>query len=103
MCLIRIYRWVLSPAKAALFGPVGRCRFSPSCSEYALEAVRRHGAWGGGWLAVKRLARCHPWGGCGLDPVPAARAEPDQGKSPLVEGPRCFPRRGRRSLMVHGS
>ncbi len=68
--LLRVYRWVLSPAKAVLFGPLGRCRYTPSCSAYALEAVQVHGAARGAWLALKRLARCHPWGGCGHDPVP---------------------------------
>jgi hypothetical protein len=47
-----------------------RCRFHPSCSAYALEALERHGAVRGLWLAVRRLGRCHPWGGGGLDPVP---------------------------------
>lgn len=70
MFLVRLYRWVLSPAKTALFGPLGRCRYEPTCSAYALEAVRVHGAVRGGWLAVRRLARCHPWGACGCDPVP---------------------------------
>ncbi|GGD61544.1 membrane protein insertion efficiency factor YidD [Croceicoccus mobilis] len=46
------------------------CRFTPSCSEYAIQALRKHGAIKGGWLATKRLLRCHPWGGCGHDPVP---------------------------------
>jgi hypothetical protein len=46
------------------------CRFAPSCSAYAIEAVRRHGGIAGGWLAMKRIARCHPWGGHGHDPVP---------------------------------
>jgi len=67
---VRVYRCVLSPAKAALFGPHGRCRFTPTCSQYALEAIRRHGALRGGWLTTRRLCRCHPWGGCGDDPVP---------------------------------
>ena len=49
------------------------CRHLPTCSEYALEALRRHGALRGGWLAARRLARCHPWGGAGFDPVPPPR------------------------------
>ena len=62
--LIRAYQLLVSP-----FTPPA-CRFTPSCSEYAREAISRHGACSGGWLAVKRLARCHPWGGMGDDPVP---------------------------------
>lgn len=61
---IRAYRWLISP----LLGP--RCRFLPSCSAYALEALTRHGLWRGGRLAVRRILRCHPWGGSGHDPVP---------------------------------
>jgi len=49
------------------------CRYVPSCSTYALEAVEAHGAIRGGWLATKRICRCHPWGNHGYDPVPAAR------------------------------
>ena len=64
------YRWVLSPAKNALLGPGGCCRYLPTCSEYAVEAVRRHGAFRGGSLAARRICRCHPWGGAGFDPVP---------------------------------
>jgi putative membrane protein insertion efficiency factor len=67
---VRLYRWTLSPAKTVLFGPLGRCRFTPSCSAYALEALRRHGALAGSWLSAKRVCRCNPWGGCGDDPVP---------------------------------
>jgi len=67
---LRVYRWVISPAKAFIFGPLGHCRFEPSCSAYALEAVGRHGALLGTWLALKRICRCHPWGDCGDDPVP---------------------------------
>ena len=46
------------------------CRFQPSCSAYAIQAIEKHGALKGGWLAAKRIARCHPWGGQGHDPVP---------------------------------
>jgi putative membrane protein insertion efficiency factor len=50
------------------------CRFDPSCSSYALEALERHGALRGTWLTVRRLGRCHPWGGHGWDPVPDGKA-----------------------------
>jgi putative membrane protein insertion efficiency factor len=46
------------------------CRYWPSCSQYAIEAIERHGAARGGWLATRRISRCHPWGGHGVDPVP---------------------------------
>jgi len=62
--LIRIYQWTVSP----LLGPC--CRFYPSCWHYALEAVLRFGVLKGGWLALKRLGRCHPWHPGGFDPVP---------------------------------
>ncbi|MGH6895549.1 MAG: membrane protein insertion efficiency factor YidD [Geminicoccaceae bacterium] len=61
---MRLYRWVISP----LIGP--RCRYLPTCSEYALDALAEHGLWRGGWLAIRRVGRCHPWGGDGYDPVP---------------------------------
>lgn len=72
--LIQLYRWTLSPLKMAILGPPARCRFTPTCSAYALEAIRRHGAVRGAWLALRRIGRCHPWGGCGEDPVPRPRA-----------------------------
>jgi putative membrane protein insertion efficiency factor len=55
-------------------GRASPCRFEPSCSTYALEALERHGALRGTWLSVRRLARCHPWGGLGWDPVPERKA-----------------------------
>jgi uncharacterized protein len=61
---IRLYQWTLSP----LLGV--NCRYAPSCSAYAAEAIATHGALKGLWLAARRLARCHPWGGSGYDPVP---------------------------------
>lgn len=65
---MRGYRLVLSP----ILGP--SCRFLPTCSEFAIEALERHGPWRGTWLAVRRVARCHPWGGSGYDPVPPVAA-----------------------------
>ena len=67
---IRAYRWTISPAQIFLFGPTSGCRFTPTCSQYAMDAIRAQGAMAGGWLAVKRICRCHPWGRCGHDPVP---------------------------------
>lgn len=68
--LVRVYRWTFAPAQVFLFGPGAGCRFTPSCSAYTLEAVRERGAFAGSWLAAKRVCGCHPWGGCGHDPVP---------------------------------
>ena len=65
--LILIARgWQLGPSR--ILPP--SCRFQPSCSAYAITALRRYGALKGAWLAAKRLSRCHPWGGSGYDPVP---------------------------------
>jgi len=62
--IVRFYQLFISP----FLGP--RCRFQPTCSSYALEAISTHGGAKGGWLAIKRIAKCHPWGGFGYDPVP---------------------------------
>jgi len=71
LLLLMGYKRLLSPALTLVFGPLGLgCRFTPTCSEYAMEAVRRHGVWRGWLLACRRLAQCHPWGGHGHDPVP---------------------------------
>lgn len=62
--LIRAYQLLLSP----LLG--GSCRFTPTCSQYGIEAIRKYGPFKGTWLTLKRIGRCHPWGGHGHDPVP---------------------------------
>jgi len=64
IALIKLYQWIISP----ILGP--KCRFTPSCSQYAVEALRKHGVLKGLWLTIRRLSRCHPWGGHGYDPVP---------------------------------
>ncbi|MBK7762471.1 MAG: membrane protein insertion efficiency factor YidD [Bacteroidetes bacterium] len=63
--LIKIYQFAISP----LLGP-SKCRYTPSCSSYAMESLQKHGIIKGFWLAIKRIARCAPWGGSGFDPVP---------------------------------
>lgn len=79
--IVRLYQLVISP----LLGP--RCRFQPTCSSYAVEAISLHGGLKGGWLTLKRISKCHPWGGFGYDPVPQGSnkaAEPDKGSGPLI-------------------
>ncbi len=62
--LIRVYQYTLSPF-------IGRsCRYTPTCSVYSVDAIRKHGPFKGGWMAVKRIGSCNPWGGSGYDPVP---------------------------------
>jgi putative membrane protein insertion efficiency factor len=65
---IRIYQWTISPIMPR------SCRFTPSCSEYAAEAILSHGPLKGGWMGLRRILRCHPWGGHGYDPVPGRPA-----------------------------
>ncbi len=66
--LVWLYRKGLSPMLGA------NCRFEPSCSAYAEEALREYGGFKGGWLILRRIVRCHPWGGSGYDPVPSREA-----------------------------
>jgi putative membrane protein insertion efficiency factor len=62
--IINIYQWLISPWLGS------NCRFQPTCSEYAREAIDRHGLIKGTWLAARRISRCHPWGASGIDNVP---------------------------------
>ena len=64
LLLIRAYQLLLSPMLGA------SCRYTPTCSQYGIEAIRKHGPFKGGWLTLNRIGRCHPWGGHGHDPVP---------------------------------
>ena len=64
LALIRFYQLAIRPWLPP------RCRYQPTCSQYAIEAVQKHGALKGGWLALRRIGRCHPWGSSGYDPVP---------------------------------
>ena len=73
--IFRGYKLFISPVLSWIGGPGSGCRFEPTCSEYMVEAMERHGFLHGAWLGVKRLARCQPWGGQGLDPVPPRLAE----------------------------
>ncbi|HLI81895.1 MAG TPA: membrane protein insertion efficiency factor YidD [Candidatus Binataceae bacterium] len=69
LAMLRLYRAILSPMLMGFYGPA--CRFEPSCSEYAREAIEAYGVMRGSAMAARRLARCHPLGGHGHDPVPA--------------------------------
>jgi putative membrane protein insertion efficiency factor len=70
--LARFYRLAISPWLGA------NCRYDPTCSSYAIEALQHHGIFKGGWLAARRIGRCHPWGGSGYDPVPTVEEDIDE-------------------------
>jgi len=80
--LIKAYQYLISP----LLG--SNCRFYPSCSQYAVEAVETHGVLRGAWLALRRLSRCHPWHEGGVDPVPPRRADPPETPDATAPGPK---------------
>lgn len=67
--LVRLYRLLISPWLGS------NCRYQPTCSSYAIEALQTHGVLRGTWLAAKRIGRCHPWGGSGYDPVPGTEQD----------------------------
>jgi putative membrane protein insertion efficiency factor len=74
--ILKVYKATLSPFLAILTGGPGTgCRFSPTCSEYFVEAIEVHGWMVGGWLGIKRIFRCHPWGNSGYDPVPTRQSK----------------------------
>jgi uncharacterized protein len=79
--VIRFYQRILNPMLKAVSGPATGCRFQPSCSNYFLQAVEAHGPFRGSWHGVCRIFRCHPWGGCGYDPVPPGKS-PGSAKDP---------------------
>ena len=69
-----LYQKILGPMLKFAAGPAAGCRYSPSCSNYFLQAVELHGPFRGSWYGICRIFRCHPWGGSGYDPVPPARS-----------------------------
>jgi putative membrane protein insertion efficiency factor len=90
--LVRVYKLTLSPLIAFLAGPAGACRFEPTCSQYAIEAIKTHGTIAGGWLATKRICRCHPGGACGQDPVPPKQFKPFPLEFPIPRSALRIPR-----------
>ena len=81
--LVRFYQVAISPWLPP------SCRYTPTCSTYAIDALRVHGAGRGSWLAVRRIGRCHPWGGHGFDPVPPAPTTDDEATVDRMESAGC--------------
>jgi uncharacterized protein len=87
IAVVRVYQVAISS------WTLPSCRFTPTCSMYAIDAVEKHGSAKGGWLALKRIGRCHPWGGQGFDPVPAPMEDDQSG---IADGPDGGPARADR-------
>ena len=85
--LIRFYQRILNPMIKFAAGPGTGCRFSPSCSNYFLQAVDMHGPLTGSWHGIRRIFRCHPWGGWGYDPVPSPGGKPRSSESSRAQHP----------------
>jgi putative membrane protein insertion efficiency factor len=83
---IRFYQRFLSPMLKIAAGPGAGCRFDPTCSNYFLEAVEKHGPLRGSWLGFRRILRCHPWGGSGYAPVPPRAATPGRQAAESLHG-----------------
>lgn len=81
--VVRFYQAAISPWLPP------SCRYTPTCSAYAIDALRSHGAGRGSWLALRRIGRCHPWGGHGFDPVPSLRPTDDEAGADRIDSVVC--------------
>jgi hypothetical protein len=88
----RAYKLVVSPLLHAVGGQSGACRFQPTCSEYAATAMSQHGFLRGGWMALRRVARCHPFCAGGFDPVPPNRSRTRENSDPSLPDSSVFTR-----------
>lgn len=83
--LVRGYQIFISPPLHFLSGPMGGCRYLPTCSQYFIDAVKTHGSLRGSWMGLCRICRCHPWGGQGYDPVPGCERPEDKAACGVCE------------------